>query len=99
MNGKEIGCGVALLAGIALSVAMIIFALVSGDKADAARCAEILSYARTTRDTMEVKLRCEAFRVERERTTAISVGAGMAAGAIAGSAASSSSSLSSGGRR
>jgi hypothetical protein len=50
------------------------------------RCGEILSYARTTRDTLDAKIACARIRSDQETAQAIGIAGGLTAGAIAGSA-------------
>lgn len=73
---------IALLAGL---VGVIVLCSEMSDREIDAKCAELMHYARTTRDTLDVKIACASLHDGADTRMAVGVASGVAAGAIAGS--------------
>ena len=75
-----------LFAWAAGFIALIGFIAYMSDREVNQRCAALLTYARTTRDTLDAKIACEAMHDASNTAMAVGVAGGVAAGAVAGSA-------------
>lgn len=67
-----------------LLLALVVGLVVMADAEDNAKCARLLGMARSSRDSLDAAIACEAIK----SATATTIAIGAAAGAVAGSAAS-----------
>lgn len=84
----EYGGAIVAMGFAALFTAGLAVLIYASTMADTQQCADILSSARTARDSMDAKIACAQLRAETQRTIAIGVAAGTAAAAMSSQSSS-----------